>query len=202
MAQFPRTEAEIAELARLVASGLEQNTDVYPEPPVAPAELHAALARFHEAHHEVLAAEFRLKELYGAKRAALAEVVDLTKTELRYAEYTVRYDDVALMGLGWGGRRKRRRLEPPGQVMGFEIVRQERDSVALAWNKPTDGGRPAAYRIECCRAGEKAWREAGSAVHTRVTLYNQERGVQLAYRVIAFNRAGEGQESAIAEAVL
>jgi hypothetical protein len=202
MAKFPRTGADIMELARLVASGLEQNPDAYPEPPVAPAELRAALERYREADHEVLAALGRLQQLYDAKRAALAEVVDLTKADLRYAEYTVRYDHVELIKLGWGGRRKRRRLQAPGQVLGFRIVRQDLDSVTLAWDKPVDGGPPAAYRIECSRDGRDTWREAGSTVHTNVTLHNQERGVQLAYRAIAINRAGEGMESAIDEAVL
>jgi hypothetical protein len=63
MAKFPRTGADIMELARLVASGLEQNPDAYPEPPVAPAELRAALERYREADHEVLAARGRLQQL-------------------------------------------------------------------------------------------------------------------------------------------
>jgi len=202
MAEFPRTEAEINELARTVASGLEQNADVYPEPPVAPAELRAALERYHGADQEVHSALATLQQLYDARRAALAEVVDLTKTDLRYAEYTVHYDDVALGKLGWGGRRKPRRLRPPGQVLNFRIVRQDLDRVVLAWDKPVDGGPPAAYRIECSRGGRDTWRVAGSTVDTNATLYNQERGVQLAYRAIAINRAGEGMESAIDEAVL
>jgi len=202
MAKFPRTEAEITELARTVASGLEQDPDRYPEPPASPAELRAALERYHEADQQVHSALATLQQLYDVRRAALAKVVDLTKTDLRYAEYTVRYDAAALSTLGWGGRRKPRRLRRPGQVLNFRIVRQDLDSVVLTWDKPVDGGPPAAYRIECSRGGRDTWREAGSTVHTNVTLYNQERGVQLAYRAIAINRAGEGMESGIDEAVL
>lgn len=202
MAQFPRNEADITELARMVAAGLEQNPGLYPEPPAPPADLRVALERYHDADREVREALVTLQQRYDARRAALAEVVGLTKADLRYAEYTARYDGAALGMLGWGGRRKRQRLRPPGQVLGFRIVRQDLDSVALVWDKPVDGGRPAAYRIECRRAGEDAWRIEGSAVDTSITLNNQERGVQLTYRAIAINRAGEGMESAVAEAVL
>ena len=202
MARFPRNESDIMDLARTVAAGLERNPGRFPEPPAPPADLHAALERYYEADREVREALVMLQQRHDARRAALAEVVDLTKADLRYAEYTTHYDDIALGSLGWGARRKPRRLQPPGQVLGFRIVRQDVDSVLLAWDKPVDGGPPAAYRIEYSRDRGRAWRMAGTTVDTNLTLYNQERGVQLAYRAIAFNRAGEGMESAIDEAVL
>jgi len=46
MAQFPRTEAEIAALAGTMATGLTAATTDFPAPPVAPADLTTALTNY------------------------------------------------------------------------------------------------------------------------------------------------------------
>jgi hypothetical protein len=46
------------------------------------------------------------------------------------------------------------------------------------------------------------WTEAPSAVTCEVTLNGQEPGVELEYRVIAFNRLGDGPPSNLVKAVL
>ena len=43
MARFPKKESEIAALARRVISGPATSTEDFPAPPVAPAEVQAAL---------------------------------------------------------------------------------------------------------------------------------------------------------------
>jgi hypothetical protein len=49
MASFPRTEAEVLELAKTVIGGLEGARDMFPEPPVEPAKLEAAMQAFVQA---------------------------------------------------------------------------------------------------------------------------------------------------------
>ena len=50
--------------------------------------------------------------------------------------------------------------------------------------------------------GGNTWPDAGLAVVTEATLYNQERGKSCDCRVIAASKAGEGPPSNIVTAVL
>nr|VFJ72159.1 MAG: hypothetical protein BECKFW1821C_GA0114237_103225 [Candidatus Kentron sp. FW] len=63
----------------------------------------------------------------------------------------------------------------------------------------TDGiiqrGKAAAYRIQRREGDSETWLDAGMAMDTEVTLSNQPRGVRLEFRVVAVNRAGEGEPS-------
>ncbi|MDH3458405.1 MAG: fibronectin type III domain-containing protein [Gemmatimonadota bacterium] len=64
------------------------------------------------------------------------------------------------------------------------------------------GGKPAAYRVQVRARKAGPWRDVGSTVEPAITLYNQESGTELNYRVLAVNRAGEGSPSAAVTAVL
>ena len=46
------------------------------------------------------------------------------------------------------------------------------------------------------------WSDAGMAIESEITLTNQERGKEWEYRVLAVNKAGEGQPSNTVMAVL
>lgn len=69
--------------------------------------------------------------------------------------------------------------------------------------KPVAGGTPASYKIERRELTEGGtWALAGIAIEIEVTLNSQERGKELEYRVIAINKAGEGEPSNTVTAVL
>ena len=51
------------------------------------------------------AAQSVLKQVFDAKEAAMTDLIDHIKRNLRYAENTVNYDDTKLSMIGWGGRR-------------------------------------------------------------------------------------------------
>ena len=65
-----------------------------------------------------------------------------------------------------------------------------------------DGGRVSAYKIQRRNRPEGGWQEAGTAIETESTLVGQPKGVELEYRVIAINKAGEGSPSNTVMAVL
>jgi hypothetical protein len=201
MATFPRTESEITALARRVMAGLAENAEVFPAPTVPVAELKATYDAFIAAMLAAQDAEAAAKLRYVDKAKALTALVDVLKSDLRYAE-NVAPDDNELVKLGWGGRRPRTPLGVPGQVLGLEIVEEGAGSIALRWKKPVDGGAVAAYKVQVRHRAGGEWQQADTALHRKIRLTDQPRGVSLEYRVIAVNRAGEGKESGLAYAVL
>ncbi|MBN1943224.1 MAG: hypothetical protein JW849_08015 [Phycisphaerae bacterium] len=50
--------------------------------------------------------------------------MDAMKSDLRYAENTVDYDDEKLKLIGWAGRYKSTPLAVPGQCRLLEIIKQ------------------------------------------------------------------------------
>ena len=72
----------------------------------------------------------------------------------------------------------------------------------LDWKAPAEGGKPAAYKVMRRERPSGQWQETATAVITEVTLVEQPRGPELEYRVIAVNKAGEGEESNTVMAVL
>jgi len=202
MAQFPRTEPEIDELAGLLLGGLRSRVDDFPSPPVPLEQLEASLDAYHSARYKAIEVSAQARLATGEKTEALAKLVSELKTNLRFAENACGYDHATLKALGWGGRRPKTPMAAPGQVEGMKIAREGPGWIELKWRKPREGGHVRAYRIERSRFGSEKWEIAGMATGTSVRLEGQERGVQLWYRAIAVNAVGEGLDSAVAEAVL
>ena len=73
--------------------------------------------------------------------------------------------------------------------------------VVLLWNPPVEGGLTAAYQIQRQQAAG-TWEDVATSMETEHLLSTQPRGVQLAYRVVAVNKAGAGSPSGVVSAVL
>ena len=202
MARFPLKEAEILALANDMQAGLAANAAIYPSPPVAPADLQTAMAAYITARDAAVAAAAAAEQATAAKDEALQALTDDMKADLRYAETTVNYDDDQLKLIGWGGRKAKTSLEAPGQVRTLEAPRQGEGWIFLDWKETVDGGAVAAYKIQRRERPEGPWTDAGMAVESETTLSSQERGKELEYRVIAVNKAGEGEPSNTVMAVL
>ena len=81
-------------------------------------------------------------------------------------------------------------------------MQQGTDFVELDWKKPADGGRVAAYKIQRRQLPGGPWTDVGAAIPSEQTLTAQPQGVQLEYRVIGINAAGEGPPSNTVAVVL
>jgi hypothetical protein len=191
MTQFPTKEAEIVVLMQDMASGLTSNAAIYPSPPIAPVALQARLAEYIAARDKSVAAESAAVQATAAKNLLLLALTEDMKEDIRYAETTVKNDDGKLKLIGWGGRKAKTALQAPGQCRTLEVIRHGEGWVFLDWKEPSDGGKTAAYKIQC-KKQESAWTDVGMAIDSEITLSNQERGKSLEYRVIAVNKAGEG----------
>jgi len=199
MARFPRTEAEIVTLAQAMVSGLSGAGDLdninYPSPPVAPAELTALINAYTTARNVAIAAQAAAEDATTSKDEALEDLADAMKSDIRYAENTVDFDDDKLKLIGWAGRKAKTPLAPPGQARLLETPKQGEGWVFLDWKKPSDGGTVSAYKVMRRERPEGPWEEVATAVITEATLVEQPRGKELEYRIVAVNKAGDGEPS-------
>ncbi|MDH4202962.1 MAG: fibronectin type III domain-containing protein [Phycisphaerae bacterium] len=202
MARFPLKEAEIVALAEAMETGLAANVAIYPAPPVAVLDLTAAKTAYITAANAAIAAYAAAEAATTAKDDKLDDLIEAMKSDLRYAENTVNFDDDKLKLIGWGGRAAATALTPPGQARLLEAPRQGEGWVYLDWKAPTDGGKPAAYRVMRRERPAGAWEDVATAVITEATLVEQPRTLELEYRIAAVNTAGEGEPSNTAMVVL
>jgi hypothetical protein len=201
---FPSRELDIVRLAQDVANGFTANPDTFPAPPAAAERLLEAVGAYNTARDAAIAAQATAVKGTASKNEALGELTGLLRADLRYAESMSNGDGSKLQLIGWGPPRSRRSndLAIPGQVMTLEVRQEGKSWVSLGWKEPFDGGPVSAYRVQRRRRDGGEWTDVGASVETAVTLSDQETGVELEYRVIAVNRAGEGPASNIVRAVL
>ncbi len=202
MARFPTTEAEVMALAQEMTTGLIANVAIYPAPPVTVIDLGAAASAYIVARDVAVAAQAAAEQATSDKDDALQALVDDMKIDLRYAENTVDFDDDKLKLIGWGGRKARTALQVPGQPRTLEAPREGEGWIFLDWKAPVDGGKPAAYKVTRRERPDGSWTDVATAIETEFTMTNQERGKEWEYRIIAINKAGEGEPSNTVMAVL
>lgn len=195
MARFPRTEAEVVALAEAMETGLTTNAVIYPAPPVAPLDLTTLKNNYITASNAAIAARAAAEAATTAKDEKLDDLVDAMKSDIRYAENTVDYDDDKLKLIGWAGKKAPTPLAIPGQTRLLEAPRQGDGWVFLDWKAPVDGGTPAAYKVMRRERPAGAWEDAATAVITEATLVEQPKGKELEYRIVAVNKAGDGEPS-------
>ncbi|WPD21637.1 MAG: fibronectin type III domain-containing protein [Candidatus Electrothrix scaldis] len=200
--RFPNTEAKIIALAQKIIAGLRDNPN-FPDPPVSPDQLQARLDKLLNSSDAQVKALAASKQATDIKQADLDDTMTDMKSIIHYAEDTVHGDDAKLSELGWGGRAEPRALQVPGQPRLLEIPEQGAGWLTLDWKKPVAGGAPASYKIERRELTEGGtWDLAGIAIETEATINNQEHGKEWEYRVLAINKAGEGEPSNTVTAVL
>jgi len=203
MAKFPKSESDIVVLAETVIAGLSANSTVYSMPPISIEQLTTRLQDYQAARNAAVAAQAAAEEATLAKDKALAALTKDLRTNLRYAENAVDYNDEQLKMLGWGGRSKRSPMRAPGQVRDLEAPRQGESWVLLNWKRPQNGGRVAAYKVQRRERDKNgAWMDLTIALTLETTLVDQPRSVVLEYRIIAINRAGESTPSNTVSVVL
>ena len=195
MARFPRTEPEIVALAEAMITGLTANAALYPAPPVAVLDLTTAKTTYITALNAAIAAAAAAEAATTAKDETLEDLTDAMKSDIRYAENTVDYDDDQLKLIGWAGRKAPTPLQAPGQARLLEAPRQGDGWVFLDWKAPADGGVPSAYKVMRRQRPAGAWAETATAVITEITLVEQPKATELEYRIIAVNKAGDDEPS-------
>ena len=106
MATFPRTESEVLVLAEAMHAGFMANAAVFPAPPV-PMMAHGVLKTgFITAQTDLIAAQAAAEEATAIKNDAFDQLVEAMKSNIRYAENKVNFDDDKLKLIGWAEKKK------------------------------------------------------------------------------------------------
>jgi hypothetical protein len=202
MPRFPQKKAEIAAVAEQSWCRLVDNISAYRQPLVHPL-LVRVQSMIHSARRHYLIAKQAVAECATtAKDEVLAELVEPVKTDVRYAANTVNYSDRKLKRIGWADQKAKTRLAPPGQVRLLQAPKQGESWVSLDWKAPLTGGKPRAYEVHRHLRPGGGWQDVATAVISEASLVGQPTGKGFEYRIIGVNRAGEGEPSNAAVAVL
>jgi hypothetical protein len=195
MATFPRTEPEVVVLAQDMVKGLTDNPTVFPTPVVTPANMTTLLSALTAAQTAATAAAAAAESATMAKTTALENLVAAMKQDIRYAENITNYEDDKLKLIGWGAHRAPSALTPPGQTMELHIAKQGEGWLQLVWAAPATGGAVSAYKVMRRERPAGPWEDVFTAVIPEANLVDQPRGKELEFRIIAVNKAGEGEPS-------
>jgi hypothetical protein len=193
MPRFPKREAQIAALAEKLWQGLLDNNAIFSQPPVHPLLLRNRMYFYRNRRDQCLAACAAAEQATTDKTDALEILIEAMKADLRYAENTVNFDDDKLKLIGWAGKKAKTPLAVPGQTRLLEAPKQGDGWLFLDWKQPADGGKPNAYKVQ--RRSGGSWKDIATAILSEITLVDQPEKTELEYRVIAVNKAGEGQAS-------
>nr|VFJ95427.1 MAG: Fibronectin type III domain-containing protein [Candidatus Kentron sp. H]VFJ96938.1 MAG: Fibronectin type III domain-containing protein [Candidatus Kentron sp. H]VFK02636.1 MAG: Fibronectin type III domain-containing protein [Candidatus Kentron sp. H] len=191
--KFPKAEAQVLALGQEMSAGFAAHADIYPAPPVALADFDASLAGYVAARDALIEANAQAKRALEAKDKALAAFERNMKTNLRYAELTVNGDEGDLELIGWHGRRPPTPLAPPGRTRDLTAPDRGEGRISLQWRQPAEGGKAAAYKVQRREDGQAGWLDVGTAMETALTLSDQPGGIRFEFRVVALNKAGEGE---------
>nr|VFJ48693.1 MAG: Fibronectin type III domain-containing protein [Candidatus Kentron sp. DK] len=193
--KFPRTGSGIIALGHEMVIGFTENKAIYPDPPVEPKKLEAEMAAYTKANDIVVKLQAQIKQALEDRDVVQESLVTDMKTDIRYAENTVHYDDTKLRLIGWSGRHAPTGLTQPGQVRDLSSPDRGPGRIDLQWRAPADGGKTVAYRIQRREQDQDIWIDAGTALDTAARVENQEQGKRFEFCVVAINKAGDGMPS-------
>jgi hypothetical protein len=207
--QFPKRKNEIVLLAEQMLAGITANATTYPEAPFTVTDLTASLTSVKTALSTRQAKEAAVTAAVEAENTAFETLTQEMKKILYLAEAYHENNTSVLSLIGWGSSSTPVANAPSQpRELSSEIV--DRGQVTLKWQppKPNTGGAVRFYRIERRqKQSDATWLDWGkdavySSTAKEITLTDQPKGVEVEYRVISVNVAGESTPSNTVRLVL
>jgi hypothetical protein len=207
--KFPKRKNEIVLLAEQILAGIAANVTAYPESPFAVVDLTASLGDVKTSLADRQAKEAAIAAAVESENTAFGLLVQEMKKLLYLAEAYHAANPVLLALIGWGASGKPT-ANPPAQPRELTATAIDRGSVGLSWQppKPNTGGAARFYRVERRqKQTETTWLDWGrdmtySVTDRELTLGDQPMGMELEYRIVAVNAAGESVPSNTVRIVL
>lgn len=191
---YPTKEDERIALARAIYKGLQDNPEVFPDPPVSVADGKAKIAEYDTDRATADASIAKAQIDVQTKDGTLGELDYMDKTVLDWAERLTKNDDAKLRLLNWGARAESQKLQPPSQPASFELIKLLDGGGFFDWKEPKIGGKPASYIVRRSEDGI-SFTDVRTVIVSEATLQDQPRGKKLWYQVVAINAAGESEPS-------
>ena len=157
MAEFPKSEATITQLAETLKGGLASDP-IFADAPATPAQLQNELNELASANTAKVNADAAAKTATIAKNDRLNALINSMKQIFAWAVKIPGITAEQLQTLGWGFPDPPRELQPPAQCGNFRLHNIEGQTVDFDWDKPSykDGGKPTGYKIYRREAGTPA----------------------------------------------
>ena len=208
MPEFPKREQEIFPLAFRMVNGFINHLADFPS--ITPDDVFLLIntSQGYKAARDIShQAQAALKLATRNKSAGLKALADLMKSLLKRSEVDTAAAPEKLTEIGWGPKAAPQPIEAPGQPRNLQARSQGQGTCRLVWQSPAAGGAVRNYIIQRNQqpAGGGApgeWEIVGTALNNQINLTDQPRGIQMNYRVMAANVAGESAPSNIAPVVL
>ena len=205
MATFPSKENDILSLANNISNGLAAHAEDFPN--IDSIEFNISVAEYTSSKSGAEDAKSASMIATASKQDALDGLVEKMKTVLKQAEVDCAANPEKLTEIGWSGRKTPTPLALPGQPTELVPVYEGPGILTLKWNRPKTGGAVSSFRIERSDQPEGGgvpgpWTLVNTYYTNQVTLENQPRSIEMQYRVIATNAAGDSLASNIATVVL
>lgn len=195
-------------MALQMMNGINEHGDLYPSITI---EAQAALTTAFGAYSTSRNTQAETQAV--AKNATIDknQKQDSLEEEMRKIIYLAEHDCMNNPGnldyIGWSDRKAPTPFAKPGQPGELTPTYEEPGTLTLTWDKPAFGGAVSSYRIECSDQPEGGgvpgpWTLITTSYNGNITMADQPRGIEMQYRVIATNAAGDSMPSNIATVVL
>ena len=202
MAQFPKTEAEIVELAENMFTGLTEHAGDFPSIPLAQITLlNDRIVGFKQSKAQQEISKGDMHVATTDKDSNLNGLIDLMKNYLTKAEMDCEKTPEKLSEIGWGPRQQPSPIPAPGTPINLVVEAETTGEIWLKWNKPATngGGTVRNYVIE--RSVKQAdgnfgpWMFVESVYKNKAHLAEQPSNTRMLFRIKAANIGGESMPS-------
>ncbi len=197
MATFPRTEGELAALARDIISGVRTNPELFAGIDVA--GLESLLADYQNQLNARQLARAEALRATDNKNAAQELLTGGIRKAIRQAELDNFDTPLNLVFIGWGPRAEPDPIAAPAAPSNLRATDQQAGQVSFSWDKPRSGGAVRNYCLYRTTADPESglgrWTLVDFCYSNEVTLSEQPRGVPLYYMINAVNAGGTSPNS-------
>jgi hypothetical protein len=207
MPKFPKTESEIVAFAQTMIAGLTAHAADFPS--ITPAALQTALSGYTSSRDNQDNAKAIAQVATVSKEEAMEDLITIMKNNIRAAQIDTTSNPTKLTEIGWGPKADPTPISSPAAPSGLQSFYEGPGSLTLTWTKPAnDPSRPVAnyviQRRDQIAVGSEFtdWKLADMSYQTEIKLIGQPRGLQLEYRIIATNAAGNSMPSNASPVVL
>jgi hypothetical protein len=204
MATFPKAENDIVALADAMAAGFAAHAADFPS--VTPATLTAAITAYKTNRTAQEAASASARVATATKDDKLDTLTGIMRNCLKLSEVDTAAAPEKLAEIGWGPKADPQPTTAPGQPLALAAVLEGPGSLTLDWRKPLYGGAVRNYLIQRrdkLSSGEFGpWNMLLSVYTVEQYLQEQPRGIEMEYRIVSSNIAGQSEPSNTVAVVL